>query len=86
VLADVQIRKAKAADKPYKLADGGDRTSTSRAGRKLWRLSYKFERTEKLLSIGPYPSSGSQNSEKLPPTRSVCSGWVRTLPSRSSLD
>jgi hypothetical protein len=28
------------------------------AGGKLWRLRYEFERKEKLLSIGPYPSVG----------------------------
>src|ERR1700740_1813354 len=55
MLSDVQIRKAKAADKPYKLTDGGGlHVYVSPAGGKLWRLRYEFERKEKLLSLGPY--------------------------------
>jgi hypothetical protein len=59
MLTDVQIRKAKAADKPYKLTDGrGLHVYVTSAGGKLWRLRYEFERKEKLLSIGPYPLVG----------------------------
>jgi hypothetical protein len=59
MLTDAQIRKAKAADKPYKLTDGaGLHVFVTPAGGKLWRLRYEFERKEKLLSIGPYPSVG----------------------------
>src|SRR5450755_5154333 len=59
MLTDVQIRKAKAADKPYKLTDGGGlHVYVTSAGGKLWRLRYEFERKEKLLSIGPYPTVG----------------------------
>jgi hypothetical protein len=58
MLTDVQIRKAKAADKPYKLPTAADCTSTSRPPAAPWRLRYEFERKEKLLSIGPYSSVG----------------------------
>jgi hypothetical protein len=59
MLTDAQIRKAKAADKPYKLTDGaGLHVYVTPAGGKLWRLRYEFERKEKLLLIGPYPSVG----------------------------
>jgi hypothetical protein len=59
MLTDVKIRKAKAADKPYKLTDGGGlHVYVTPAGGKLWRLRYELERKEKLLSIGPYPSVG----------------------------
>jgi len=59
MLTDAQIRKAKAADKPFKLTDGGGlHLYVTPAGGKLWRLRYEFERKEKLLSIGPYPSVG----------------------------
>jgi integrase len=59
MLSDIQIRKAKAADKPYKLSDGGGlHVYVSPAGGKLWRLRYEFERKEKLLSLGPYPLIG----------------------------
>jgi hypothetical protein len=59
MLTDAQIRKAKAADKPYKLIDGsGLHVYVTPAGGKLWRLRYEFERKEKLLSMGPCPSIG----------------------------
>jgi Arm DNA-binding domain len=59
MLTDAQIRKAKAMAKPYKLTDGGGlHLCVTPAGGKLWRLRYEFERKEKLLSIGPYPSVG----------------------------
>jgi hypothetical protein len=59
MLTDAQIRKAKAADKPYKLTDGGGlHPLHDPAGGKLWRLRYELERKEKLLSIGPYPTVG----------------------------
>src|SRR5882757_1206218 len=59
MLSEAQSRKAKAADKPYKLTDGGGlHVYVTPAGGKLWRLRYELERKEKLLSIGPYPSVG----------------------------
>jgi hypothetical protein len=74
MLTDVQIRKAKAADKPYKLTDGGGlHVYVTSAGGKLWRLRYEFERKEKLLSIGPCPSVG------LAETREVATNAKRLL-------
>lgn len=56
VLSDVQIRKAKAQAKPYKLSDSeGLFLYVTTAGAKLWRLKYRYGGKEKLLSIGPYP-------------------------------
>src|SRR5215467_16367938 len=52
MLTDAQVRKAKAATKPYRLTDGGGlHLYVTPAGGKLWRLRYEFERKEKLLSI-----------------------------------
>ena len=51
-LTDIAIRKAKAGDNPYKLFDGGGLfllVSKNRA--KGWRLKYRFEDKEKLLSL-----------------------------------
>ena len=57
MLTDAQIRKAKADSKSKKLADGeGLFLFITTAGSKLWRLKYRFNGAEKLLSIGPYPS------------------------------
>ncbi|WP_020187773.1 integrase arm-type DNA-binding domain-containing protein [Methylopila sp. 73B] len=55
-LTDVQIRKAKAAEKPYKLNDGaGLHLYVSTAGGKSWRYRYEVGGKEKLLTIGSYP-------------------------------
>ncbi|MGJ4950082.1 Arm DNA-binding domain-containing protein [Bradyrhizobium sp. HKCCYLS20291] len=59
MLTDVQIRKAKAVYKPYKLTDGGGlHVFVSPDGGKLWRMRYEFDGREKLLSLEPYPSVG----------------------------
>ena len=56
-LNDRQIRNAKPSDKPYKLTDGnGLYLQITPAGGKLWRLKYRFDSKEKLLSIGKYPA------------------------------
>ncbi|HEV7433265.1 MAG TPA: integrase arm-type DNA-binding domain-containing protein [Pseudorhizobium sp.] len=56
MLSDAQIRKAKPAEKPYKLADGGGlHVFISPSGGKLWRLRYRLNGREQLLSLGPYP-------------------------------
>jgi len=65
MLTDSQIRKAKAADKPYKLPDGaGLHLYVTPAGGKLWRLRYEIGLKEKLLSIGPYPSVGMADARQ----------------------
>ena len=56
-LNDRQIRNAKPAAKPYKLADGGGLyLAVTPAGGKSWRLKYRIDGKEKLLTIGKYPA------------------------------
>lgn len=56
MLTDTQIRKAKPADRPYRLADsGGLFLYVTPAGGKHWRLRYRFQGKEKTLTFGPYP-------------------------------
>ncbi|EGF10887.1 phage integrase family site-specific recombinase [Neisseria bacilliformis ATCC BAA-1200] len=56
-LNDRQIRNAKPAAKPYKLADGsGLYLAVTPAGGKLWRLDYAIDGKRKTLSIGKYPA------------------------------
>lgn len=58
-LTDTAVRKAKPADRPYKLADGGGLfVLINPTGSKWWRLKYRFEGKEKLLSLGTYPDTG----------------------------
>lgn len=56
MLSDTAIKKAKHAPKPYRMTDGrGLYLWLTPAGGKLWRWKYRFEGTEKLMSLGQYP-------------------------------
>jgi hypothetical protein len=55
-LTDVEIRRAKAREKAYRLSDsGGMYLWVTPAGGKLWRWAYVHEGKEKLMSFGRYP-------------------------------
>lgn len=55
-LTDTAIRKIKPTDKPYKVTDEkGLHLLVSPSGGKLWRMKYRFDGKEKLLSLGAYP-------------------------------
>jgi integrase len=66
-LTSLKVDKAKAKDKQYKLTDGGglyllvseqkyDINSKPLPASKLWRLKYRYEGKEKLLSLGAHPA------------------------------
>jgi integrase len=58
-LTDTAVRNAKAAGKPFKMADGGGLfLYVTPAGGKLWRLKCRFGGKEQLLSFGAYPTVG----------------------------
>lgn len=58
-LTDVQLRRAKPKDKPFRLTDGGGlHLFIAPTGARSWRLRYEFGGKEKLLVIGPYPDVG----------------------------
>lgn len=64
-LTDVAIRSAKPGPKPIKLTDGaGMFLLVTPAGGKLWRLKYRIDGREKLLSIGAYPEIGLSDARK----------------------
>jgi integrase len=55
-LTDVEIRKAKAKEKPYRMSDGGSLYLwVTPAGGKLWRWAYTHDGKEKLMAFGKYP-------------------------------
>ncbi len=55
-LSDRQIKGLRPSEKPFKSADGGGlHVYVTPKGAKLFRLAYRFEGKEKLLSFGPYP-------------------------------
>ncbi|MDD2743383.1 MAG: integrase arm-type DNA-binding domain-containing protein [Rhodocyclaceae bacterium] len=62
-LSDTAIRTAKPADKPYKLSDEkGLFVLVMPNGAKYWRLKYRFNGKEKLLSFGTYPDTGLKDA------------------------
>lgn len=57
MLTDRQVQNLKPAQKPRKVSDGGGlHVFVSPSGGKLWRLAYRFNGKQKLLSFGPYPA------------------------------
>ncbi|MDO5687011.1 MAG: Arm DNA-binding domain-containing protein [Neisseria sp.] len=55
-LNDRQIRNTKPTEKAFKLSDGGGlHLLVTPSGGKLWRLKYRLDGKERLLSIGKYP-------------------------------
>jgi integrase len=57
-LSDVSIRRARPADKPLRLFDGGGLyLEISPTGSKLWRWKYRFAGKEKRLALGVYPET-----------------------------
>lgn len=56
MLTDKEVRGLKATEAPYKAADEkGLYVLVKPNGSKLWRMKYRFEGVEKLLSLGAYP-------------------------------
>jgi integrase len=56
MLTDRQIRALKAAEKPFKVTDGGGLVlRVMPSGGKLWQYRYQLGGKEKTLSIGQYP-------------------------------
>ena len=56
MLTDKAVRAAAAKDKAYKLTDSrGLHLHISGNGHKSWRYKYRFEKKERLLTLGTYP-------------------------------
>ncbi|WP_332820365.1 phage integrase central domain-containing protein [Sphingopyxis sp.] len=55
-LKELEVKYASKRQRPYKLSDGGGlHLLVQPSGSKLWRLKYRFDGKEKLLSFGKYP-------------------------------
>ena len=56
-LSDIQLRNLKPKEKAYKIADGGGLyIHVASTGTKLWRMRYRYDGKEQLLSFGSYPA------------------------------
>lgn len=65
MLTDTRVRNAKPKEKPYKLGDSGGLFVIVRpTGKKWWRLKYRFNRKEKLISLGVYPDVSLQEARR----------------------
>jgi integrase len=63
MLTSTEIRAAKPQEKPYKLSDSGGLYLLVNPNKSLWwRLKYRFEGREKLLSLGVYPHVSLQQA------------------------
>ncbi len=55
-LTDTEIKRARPADEPYRMADAGNMYLwVTPSGGKLWRWAYRFEGKQKLMTLGKYP-------------------------------
>lgn len=64
-LTAVQIRNAKAKNKPYKLTDGhGLYLHVAESGKKTWRYRYRIAGTESTFVMGEYPQMSLEEARK----------------------
>ena len=58
ILSDILIKRAKIADRPYKLTDGGGLyLLVHPRGSKYWRFRYKASGRESTVALGTYPAT-----------------------------
>lgn len=71
-LSDPAIKKAKPADKPYKLSDEKGLYLLVNSTGKYWRMNYRFVGKQKTLALGVYPEVGlSRARDKLAEARKM---------------
>ena len=65
-LSDLQIRKIKQKDKPFRMGDGlGLFLIVRPTGSKAWQFRYQFMGREKILSLGQYPAVSLAKARQL---------------------
>lgn len=64
-LTDVEVKKAKPKEKPWRLADGkGLYLEVMPNGAKYWRMKYRYGDKEKRLALGVYPETALKDARK----------------------
>jgi hypothetical protein len=81
------IETAKPTSKQYKLADGrGLCLLVMPSGAKYWRWRYRFEGTEKMMSLGEYPEVGLKEArERHSEARKLWSSGIDPLAERKAV-
>jgi hypothetical protein len=65
MLTNPQIRSAKRAEKPWKVADcGGLHLLVAPNGGRYWRYNYRFNGKQKTLAMGVYPDVTLNSRDK----------------------
>src|SRR5215467_12146062 len=65
MLSDARVRTAKPGERPYKLYDErGLYLFVMPTGGRLWRLKYRVNEREKLISLGVYPDVGLKRARE----------------------
>ena len=64
MLTDPAVKKAKPADKPYKLADEKGLYLLVNTAGKYWRMDYRFAGKRKTLALGVYPDVSLASARK----------------------
>ena len=65
-LTDSKVKNAKSLEKEYKLTDGfGMHLLVHPNGSKYWRLSYRFDKKQRILALGVYPSVSLSKAREL---------------------
>jgi integrase len=84
MLTDIEIRKTKPQDKPFKLADSkGLYLLVNPKGGKLWRFDYRFQGKRKTLALGAYPEvSLSKARERLDEARRLLADGIDPMADR----
>lgn len=82
-----EIETAKPTSKQYKLADGkGLCLLVMPSGAKYWRWRYRFEGTEKMMSLGEYPEVGLKEArERHSVARKLWSSGIDPLAERKAV-
>ncbi|MBF0418063.1 MAG: tyrosine-type recombinase/integrase, partial [Magnetococcales bacterium] len=64
-LTELAIKQLKPSEKPKKVSDGGGLyLHITTAGSKLWRVAYRFESKQKVLSIGSFPNVSLKDARR----------------------
>ena len=86
MLSDIEARKAKPQDKPYKLTDGkGLYLLVNPNGGKLWRMNYRHGGKQKTLALGVYPETAlAKAREKLEQARRLLADGLDPMAERKA--